>query len=249
MSLNNTCPACRKEIPVDRRIGNTAACQCGWIKDLSSTAKRRYRLDITSIILIIVGVFITLCFIHIANWNNHSITIIPLKMKQFLSFANTSQLKQIATICKERKKWNCIVGAYNGIYEQDPSQIEILHELGKLHIKLKDNSSAATTYHSYFDRGGNNTDAHYQYAKSLGKTGKVKESILQFQNVLDSQPNTLQTTVVRDYAHMLIANRMWEEAKMVIKDYRKKSKSGELFMEKELKKIDEMYVTASSIKQ
>ena len=237
---NRTCPTCQKSISPKRCFGNTAICECGWTKDLSSEAKKyEYNLNVTSVILVTVATFISLSFIHIVNWDNHFIAIIPLKTKQILGVADISQLKQIETICMERKKWNCVIDTYNNIYEQDPNQIESLHKLGRIYVSLDNNEAAVTTYQKYFEQGGADIDAHYEYAKSLGQVGKIKESTLQYQIILNSQSNTLQTTVTKSYVGMLMTHRMWLQAKEVIEDYRKRSRSGKFFMEPEMKKIND----------
>ena len=242
MEAHNTCPACQKDIPPERCFGNTMACECGWTKDLSPETKGGYKLNATSIMLIGVGVCLILSFIHIVNWNTYAINIIPLKTRQILGFAKTPELNRIVNICTERKKWSCVEETLTHIYQQDSTQIEALHKLGKLYVNLGRHETAIETYKKYFDKGGDHTEAHYQYAKSLGKTGKVQESIFQYQKVLGSRPNVLQTTVTRSYVAMLIANKQWQEAKSVIENYRRKSKSGEFFMENELKKINEKLI-------
>lgn len=240
MKVDNTCSACQKEIPRERQFGNTMICTCGWTKDLSYESQNKYRLNKTSGILIAVAVSLIISFIHIVNWDKYSLTIIPVKVRQVLGLSDIDELKKLLAICRERKKWNCVINAYNNIYEQDSSQIEILHKLGKLYVNLNNDEAAVETYKGYFDRGGVNIDAYYEYAKSLGRLGKTKDSISQYKTVLELKPNTLQTTVVKSYVKMLMANKMWREARKVIENYRKKSRSAEFFMESEMKKIKEL---------
>ena len=234
----NTCSACQKNIPIERCFGNTAICQCGWTKNISQ--EKKYKINSTPGILIAVAVFISLSFIHIVNWNNHAVAIIPLKISQITGSANIHKLEQISAICTERKKWDCVIDANKSIYEKDSKQIEILQKLGRLYAQTNNDETSVTTYQEYFNQGGFNIDAHYEYAKALGRTGKVKESMVEYQTVLDSQPNTLQTTVTKSYVSMLIDNKMWRQAKEAITEYRKKSRSGEFFMESELKKINKL---------
>ncbi len=230
------CQACQKPISPERFFGDTVACDCGWTFSLSAE-KKGFSLDTTSVILVLVAFGMILGFIHVFHWSSHSIRIIPLKAQQALGLADAPQLRQIASICKERKNWDCVIRAHSQTYEKDSGEIEVLGELAKLYMDLGNKESGLDTYRTYFESGGGKAKARYAYAKLLGGAGKPQEAISQYQILLKSQGDKVHAGVVRSYVLMLTNHKMWKLAKQEIESYRQKSQSAALFMEDELKKI------------
>ena len=227
------CPACHKAIVPERCLGHTVVCSCGWTKDLSQDKK--YIPNTTSLLLVAVASIIILILVHVSQWNTHFLTIIPLKVTQTLGIATTDQLNRLVSICTERQKWNCLIEAKHDLYKKNPEEIKILLDLAMAYVHVQNDQKAASLYHEYFKKGGRQKKAHYEYAKVLTRIGKVNEAIYRYQIILKTQ--SLLPLETRSYVQLLIDNKKWHQARYVIENYRKKSKSGRLFMETELRQI------------
>jgi len=187
-------------------------------------------------IAIIVATLLIAGFYQSVNWDTYALEVIPLKIKQWSGAASPVDLDRIAEICKERRKHDCVEIAY-GTKADIFRDLEALSLLGQYQVKREKFAEAVGTFKRYFDQGGLDIEASYQFAKSLGKVGQVEDSVRYFEQVLQAKPDTLQITVTQAYVKMLTDNGRAEQALKVIEDTRKTSPSANLFMQAEYKDL------------
>src|SRR5258708_6303207 len=94
------CPRCKLDISAERRRLMPVVCDhCGF----SSPAKKNgVTNEIEKRTVVVYSMFLALflaSFIQLTNWDNHSLDIIPLKVKETLGMVNASDMNQIAQIC------------------------------------------------------------------------------------------------------------------------------------------------------
>ena len=229
-----TCPACKKDIPLERQFGDTVICDCGWSQQFSHKKKHASKLNANSMTLIAFALLIILSLVHITHWDTYSLKIIPLKAKQSLGLAKLDELKEIASICIKRKKIECTIKAKEASYKQE-SDLNLLLELGEHYSQLGREQEAQSTYRRYFEQGGDSLDAHYEYARLLDQFGEIYKATKHYKTLLTSStPLSKKAKYTRAYVRMLIEHRKWALAKRAIYTYRKASQSGYFFMEDEL---------------
>jgi tetratricopeptide (TPR) repeat protein len=233
------CPACGDNIPQDRYVGESVICRCGWSNSTKAKKEVAKQTDRTILAIAVFAAFIVASFIQVVNWDKYFFSIIPLKSKQMLSLASTTDFVRIAEICMERKKFDCAEQAYFGAYEANPKDLTHLEKLGDLQVRQELMLSATKTYDTYFASGGANIDAKYNYAKALAATNNTEKAEQYFREVLMAKPDTLQITVTRHYIEMLVKNNDLQKAKRVIEHFRKQGFNTSLFMKKEYEEIQQ----------
>lgn len=252
MLLHNSqseCPKCESTITSDKIIGQTVYCNCGWTAMLEPQFKDKKTTLKTSSLMLIVASFLVVSFIHGVNWDHHFFSIIPLKIKQTIGTASSHDLKEIAAICTERRKYSCAEEAYLQLVKQEPQPTETMAELGELQFRMERYPAAIESYTNYIEAKEDSSDiqkeldANYNLAIAYTRTGQFDQADIYFKKTLEKKPNVIQVTVIQKYVEMLVEANRLEDAKKVITTYRKKSTARESFMEKEYKDIQERLKT------
>ncbi len=231
-----SCPRCQSELSDERLSFQPIVCgHCGYTPNMvqktdeTKFEKRFLKVGIGIALALGVG------FVQAASWDKHAVSIIPLKIKQFTAMASQADLSKIAEICIERLKHDCVESAlaskaFNGDNES-------FADLGKYQARRMKKSNAVQSFTKYFQNGGQDLEATYQFAKVLGETGQADQSAATYKKVLEAKPETLQITVVQNYVKMLVAHGRSAEAIVVIDEIRKSSTSANMFMETEYKTL------------
>ena len=236
------CPQCKLDIAPERKTQRPVVCNhCGCTVSNSETLLDAEGEKKTIIAFGAILIFILASFIQLMNWDNYSLEIIPLKLKETLGMRSPADLERTAEICFELKKWDCVESNYSARAQTDSTQ---LPRLGAFQMKRAKYNEAAQTFYSFFQKGGSSLEASYNYAKSLAQLGQVDEAIKYFDQVLAAKPDVLQVTVVQNYVKLLMEHRRFEQAKKLITDIRKTSPESASFMDTEFKKIQDV-TTAS----
>ena len=106
-------------------------------------------------------------------------------------------------------------------------------------------NEAAQSYYKFFKSGGQDLESSYNYAKTLSQLGQVDEAIKYFDQVLGAKPDVLQVTVIQNYVKLLVENKRFVQAKVLIEHVRKDGgEAAGSFMDAEYKRIQEL-TTAS----
>lgn len=233
-----TCPVCSNNIKTDHIIGNVAYCDCGASIALTPSAVSK-RDTTVSIPIVLFTALLIGCVIHVVNWDSYSIQILPLKFKQMLGVASADELKVIGEICQKRQKENCEVQALWSAFQLDPKTFNVLVRVGEIQVENKNYAQAVNTYTFYFKSGGKDDTARFYFARSLAENKDFKSSQKQFNYLLSKHRKNPQFDVARSYVEYLIKYNEYEKAKNVIQTHRQAAANAGLFMEKELKVINQ----------
>ena len=106
-------------------------------------------------------------------------------------------------------------------------------------------NEAAQSFYKFFQKGGNDLEASYSYAKALAQLGQVDEATKYFEQVLAARPDVLQVTVVQNYVKLLVEHKRYDQGLKLIKDIRSKGPEYTSFMDAEFKTIQQNLTTAS----
>jgi len=229
------CPACNNEILHDRIIDQVAYCTCG--NSFGFGTKRDFNDNVSSAPLIVFGIVLIAAVLHFANWNQHALIILPLKMKQLLHVANESDLVRISQICRERAKLNCEVLALEGAIKLNPANQQYIIRASEIYAQQKNHTATVNSLTTYFKLGGKDFAARHRYAVALGHAGHFREAQAQFRFLLKSSKKNPQFQVARDYVELLLKNHDYANAKSIIESYRGASPHAALFLDKEMKTI------------
>jgi tetratricopeptide (TPR) repeat protein len=231
------CPVCYNNIHPDRVVDQNVYCPCGHTLQISR--KSSDRESGTTLSLVIFTLLIVGAIIHAINWDTYFFSIIPLKIKELSGIAAPHELKEIAKICNIRKKYNCEVHALEMAFELNKKDPESLLRVGEIYTDTNNFFLAAKAYTLYFKNGGKAESARYNYARSLGEIGQIDQAKKQFHYILRRDQKNPQFRVASSYVELLIKNRDYTTAKGVIQEYRRAGPSSALFLEKELKAIND----------
>lgn len=231
------CPRCQQDFPEDRRNSVVVVCSsCGWTpadsnKSVDQSLHKKFGIIATGI-----AIFFTAGFIQTVEWDNHAFEVIPLKVKQTLGAASSEDLSRIGEICIERSKLACTEQAFKEMAQRNP---EDYARLGKFQFQRGLFKDSAWAYSKYFEKNGQDIEARYYFARSLGEIGQVDDAVAQYDYVLSTKPETLQVTVIQHYVKMLMNNQRFDQAKALIDTVREKSATNAYFMNDEFKRIEE----------
>lgn len=193
-----------------------------------------------------LGAFFFAALIHLMQWNQFALEIIPLKFKQLSQIATSEELYRLGQICQKRKKTNCFQSTYWQSYLKNPSFEAPALELGEHYMKQKNYVEALRIYNFYFSKKGQNNEARFKMAIALSELKRFNEAKPHFQFALrKNQDSVTNPHYVRTFVHYLIQNRDYNFAKNLIAQTRKKSKTATYFLEKELQQIDSKLKTSS----
>ena len=241
MMVFGSCPVCQSEISQDRIEQNLAICgACGWsdnksVKDLEQKTAKRFIF-----LAVMISIFLIGSFIQAINWNSYFIEIIPIKAKQMAGIATPVELNRIADICIDRQKPQCVEQAYSDILRRDPTNLEVIAKYAKILVNNQKLRLASDSFARYFQEGGKDLDAAFEYAKVLGSLGDINESKRYFDYVIDAKPEIMQVTVTQRLVDMLYNAGRYKEAQQAIIKFRKRGANAIYFMEAKLKKIEAM---------
>lgn len=177
---------------------------------------------------------------HYLSWDTYSLQIIPLKAKQLIGKADRTELKEIATICKERKKESCQINTLLSLYEVDKSEISTLATVGEIYMQNRDFYAASNIYNKYFQNGGRDNVARESYAKALTSLGDLKAAQAQYEQILLIKDGTPNYPAARSYVEILMQREHYPLAKKIIEEYRKAGPTSALFLEKEWKTLNNL---------
>ena len=231
------CPACFREIKATEFIEGHAYCSCGKSIHLKPTDRRGEHVNVI-LPLVVLTLTVLASAIHIVNWNEHSVAIIPLKLKQMTGMANTEDLQSIASICQNRNKANCESLALEQAFKKDSQLNSLLVRVGEIKMKQKDYREALRVYTTYFKEKGQSLEARHQMALALTKTGQLKQAKKQYRYLVKAHSHTPNFKVARDYVGLLMETKKYARARKVILKHRRVSPEASLFLEKQWKFIN-----------
>lgn len=229
------CPRCKQDISPERKSKNPVICDhCGYT--VSQIEGAQAEVDKKSIQFMIgIGVFAIACYVQILNWDSAWLQIIPLSVKETIGLSSNADIEAKAGICMELKKWECVEQQYVRAAQAQPALWE---RAGHFSMQRAKYNEAAQNYYKFFQSGGQNLEASYNYAKALAQLGQVDEAVKYFDQVLAARPDVLQVTVVQNYVKLLMEHQRFDQAKVLIDKVRKDGgPSAGSFMDEELKKI------------
>ncbi len=207
------------------------SCSCG----LDHNHKKNDISKSQSIKIVFFSIFLIALMLHMANWNNHFFSIIPLKTKDLIGIAKADDYLKIASICKDRKKTNCELHAIEKAFQLNPKYKEHLSRAGEIYFKQNNYTSAAKTLAEYFKTGGTDRNSRQYFAYSLNAIGKYKDAKTQYNYLIKTDKSDPDFQLAREYVQLLIKNKEYKPAKEVIEKYRNRTATAQLFMDQELK--------------
>ena len=207
--MNNiNCPVCGAKL---NKAGHTLFCKCGWHKSLNKKQQMAIQKHITKGILI-AGFGLMSSIMYVGNWGSHSLSIIPLKARQWTGQLNTNSFNKLKNICMELKKYNCVESAHSSFFRAS-NKLEVLEQLGEFQYRRKKFDSAGKTYNQYFTKKGRSVKSAYNYARVLEKQGHVDSALSYYKYALSVRANTVQITVMRAYIDLLMKAGQQSKAK------------------------------------
>lgn len=169
-------------------------------------------------------------FIHLANWGEDGLAIIPLKIKTYTGIASAETYSELARICAQRGHYHCVADAYSEIARLNPSDLEVNLTLGDLERRLGRHSRALRAYDDYLKKGGADiVKAHYGRAQAFEALGEDEMALLAYEKAIHAKPDMILTTVTEAYLDLLIKKERFQKAKAVIADARKRGGKDRLF--------------------
>lgn len=187
--------------------------------------------------LIIVGVLFAALIVHVVQWNEYSISILPLKLKQYSGIAKKDDLLKIAEICQSRRKNVCVELTYSEVLKRDPKDQKVLMELAQLRMERELYKDVVRLLSQYFHLGGSDMNARFIFSQALFHTGDFSNARKQLDYLVFGKSKEIPPDVARFYVKALMQNRDWKNAQKVILHFRKHRKNASYFLEKEFKEI------------
>ena len=186
----------------------------------------------------IVGVstFLVVAFIHLVNWDTHSIAIIPLKTGQILGMSSTESLRKISQICTERLKYACAEEALSEVVRSTESGDDYFN-LATLQRKLGHHKLAIANYNNSLVIENKSSepsttklsDIYFGLARSYDALGDSEAASRSYAQAIEAKPNVIQITVTESYIAFLKKQNNLELAKKVVNEARKRGNSDRLF--------------------
>ncbi|MGE0528496.1 MAG: tetratricopeptide repeat protein [Bdellovibrionales bacterium] len=238
-----TCPRCRMDISPERKSSTPVICNhCGYTVTASERQLNERLEKRISAVMISLSALVVIAYVQLLHWDNHSLSIIPLTVKEYAGISSPSDWEHKAQICFDLKKWDCVESAYIKTARVDA---RLWQRAGDFQSKREKYAEAAQSYFQFFQNGGDSIEASYAYAKALSKLGHVDDAVRYFDQVIAARPEVLQVTVIKNYVDLLMRHQRYNQAKVLIQDIRKRAGPGaDLFMDSEMEQIQSL-TTAS----
>ena len=163
----------------------------------------------------IAGFAIMSAIIYFGNWGSYSISIVPLKARQWTGQLNEQSFDRLKNICMDLKKYNCVEKAHSSFFNSSDN-LEVLEQLGEFQYRRKRINHASKSYNKYFTKKGRSVKAAYNYARILEKQGHVDSALSYYKYALSVKPNVVQITVMRSYIDLLMKSGQKSKAKAVL---------------------------------
>lgn len=237
--LEATCPRCSQALAEDRVSADVVVCNhCGFSPETRAIEKQQQYEKQYVKALVVAAFFIVASYIHVVEWDQYFFSIIPLKMRQIVGSASSEDLRRIVQICEVRLKHTCVERALAELSNKEPSNSDVMYELGEIQRKTGQPAAAVASYRAHFARGGNSAEAAYQLARIMEFNGQYSDAQEFYARALMARPEVVQVTVVQAYVDMLLKLGKKAEAKGIIDDVRKKKgPEARQFMAKEYDSI------------
>ncbi len=161
-----------------------------------------------------ISVLILVSFISVATWDIYAYRGTSLYVKGALGWQTLGEKSELADICFELKKYDCVEKLYVELAASGGTTE--LAQLGHLLVRRQKYQKAAATYRQLIVLDSQNIEARFQFAKALGELGQIDEASKQFEYVLRSKPGVLQVTVAQKYVNYLIKAHRVEQARRLI---------------------------------
>jgi tetratricopeptide (TPR) repeat protein len=237
------CPRCKMDISPERKRLHPVICDhCG---HTVSNSEEKVDHQLQKKTMTVMGALATIWiagYVQLANWDKHALSIIPIAIKSMVGAHDASDAEAKAGICMDLKKWDCVETEYLTVAQTNPNQFI---RAGGFQMKRAKYNEAAQSYYKFFQSGGQDLEASYNYAKALAELGQVDEAVKYFDQVLAAKPDTLQITVVTNYVKLLMKHKRYDQAKILIEKVRKEAgPTGESFMNGELTEIKQITTAA-----
>lgn len=232
---HSNCPRCLQPIEPERQGQIPVVCGgCGMVvtETEASSRKRFERQSLYWLTGAALGIVIL--FMHVVSWGGYALEVLPLQAAKLSGTLSGPSAERMAQICLDLKKLDCTEEMYEAQVAADPSA---LVRLGKFRFNRMKYAQAAETLRQYFERGGQDADAAYVYARSLGESGKVDEAATQYDRLIAAKPQVLQVTVMQAYVKLLVRYGRFEQALKVIDGVRSRDESVSSFMSADYEEI------------
>lgn len=188
-------------------------------------------------LMVLIGVFLVAGFLHVINWDTHSVRILTLNLKSITGLASAADYKEKAIICMERRKYSCAESELKASLSLAKSDQDSWARLGVLQYKMGKTNEAILALEAYESVGGQDLDTRYTLAKAYLAEKKAPQAIRTLKSLIAEKPETLQVTVTRSYVEALIQANRLSQAKNIIERTRKQSASFNQFMSAEYKAV------------
>ncbi len=235
--FQHACPRCQLVISESRRRIFPVVCDsCGFVAtDKQDVAESKME---TSYLKAVIGTsaIIVAVFMQLANWGDHALEIIPLKIGDVMGNNSPASKERMAVIAMDLKKYDLVERLYVEVSRTNP---ETLQRLGKFQMSRAKYKEASVSFGLALARAADDVDTRYYYARCLGEIGNIDEAVKHYEFLLKGKPGVLQVTVVEYYVKNLLAANRLEDAKRVIESVQRQGSTVSQFMDTELKTIVE----------
>ncbi len=186
-----------------------------------------------------IAALVVICFGWISVWDIYSLQVIPLQTKYNLGFAKESDLKELAQICYERKRYACASSTLKGLIStfqssRDPASYQKLIDS---YLKLDQLKQALQAIESLEKTTGITGAMLEQKATIQIKLGEEQKAVATFDKAAALSKGADRISIVRDQIALMIKLNLFQQAQNKILEVRRSSTLAGLFMEKELRAI------------
>ncbi len=220
-SAIEVCNRCKLELPFNNSYEPIHVCpHCG--ADQNEKSENPFHamkslLPVAAAILFAMGMGV--------YWGSHSVEVIVIKSKQMTGLASAADHERMVEICEEQNKHECVHDSLVRKIKQNNDDIKTIAKLGQLQLQLGYFENSERTLTHYFEKGGKDIKARYNYAKALWKQGKIDPALNQLEKALNAKDGVLQVTVMETYIKLLVEYGQHQKATKVIAAVKRKGGS------------------------
>lgn len=218
------CPRCNGVIEDQRAYDAVIVCNhCGWMKSNSTLNKKRNKesryLALFTMTALLTPIFVALFYVR--KWDYFSSQVLGLQMKSWSQGLAPEDYRAWVKICQKRGSTDCMIEVSQDWRIKSHESADSLEVLGDSYRLAQDFDQAIQAYKKHLEVGGESIKAHYHYADLLAQKGELELAFSEFEKILASRPEVLQTTVLKTYIDHLIQNQQGEKALEKIKEVQK----------------------------
>lgn len=214
---NHTCPRCAAPISMERMLGNSVVCECGWTGNKSHFEPPKKNFHIKKILTGLAVVALVFMGMEAKKWGKHYPERLYYKTISALKMTSAKDEARMAFVCKEKGNHKCAAMAYTKALAKSPKSYNLAGALGIELSIIGQHERAILTFQNFFTHEDGESLHKQHYARALSAGEYIDDATEWYYKAL--QADSKNFDAAKELIAHLSKNELYTEALSVIGHY------------------------------